>query len=126
MCDRCTELEEEVAWLRSELGIRADAEQGNRLRSAFSVTPGEAAVLMRLYAAGGRLVTLSQLCQAAPSMDEAGERDDLRIMRVYVSRIRKKMGVGAILLAYGRGYSLSPEAQARVRSVVEIVAQRAA
>jgi DNA-binding response OmpR family regulator len=120
MCERCAELEERVAWLESELGIRDDAELGEHLRQRMGLTPAEGHMLMRLYLAHGKIVTTAQLEDAIPPFDPTAPRDS-NVVRVYVSRLRRKLGIGrgAIKSAWGRGYSLSAEAACIVGSVLD-------
>jgi DNA-binding response OmpR family regulator len=125
MCDRCEELQERVAWLESELGIRDDGEKVDRLRRAFRVRPAEIRLLLRLYRAGGHLVTHDQLLDAIPASDHARDRDS-NIVRVYVNRLRGGLGQDAILRCYGLGYQLTEVGLARVSAAMEPALARAA
>lgn len=103
MCVRCDKLEEEVAFLKSELGLQHAADHLHRLCVAFGVSPGPAHVLGHLYAAK-RPVMAWQLAEALPGRDDR----DFEVARVYVSRLRKVMGRGAIETFHGHGYRLAP------------------
>ena len=121
MCARCDELLERVAWLESELGIRNRAEEAVRL--GFKLSPSEARILLRLYHAGGRLVTLAQLDDAAPAFDPSGDREYV-VGRVYAYRLRMRMGGDTIRGVRGQGYHLSPEGVAAVCAVIQPMAAR--
>lgn len=111
-CAHCEDLKEEVAYLKSELGLRNDAERVEQLRRQ-GVRPAEAAMLCRLYAAGGKLVTVDQLEEAIPAKDPARERTT-PFVRTYASRIRSRMGRDIIGNMWGRGYYLTDRGMAVV------------
>lgn len=105
MCDRCDDLEERVAWLESELGLRGELERVDVFRAA-GLAPAEGLLVSRLYAARGRVVSREQLEEALPAIDPAGERV-CHIVRCYVSRVRAKLGHDAIATIWGGGYRLT-------------------
>lgn len=78
---RCEALEEEVAWLRSQLGTASDA-QRVLLQERLGVRPGEARMLMCLVDRAPRLARHEALLLAAGS---AAQR---KIVDCYIARLR--------------------------------------
>lgn len=106
-CPRCADLEEEVAFLKSELGIRDDAEELHDLKLSLGLRgTTEASVLRRMFDAGGRVVMKVQLQEAIPARDDVRDRL-LKEVDIYVCRLRKRLGAQAIETVYGKGYRLS-------------------
>lgn len=107
------ELEEEVAYLRSELGITDDATSIAALRDTYGLPPAASRVLMSLYLARGRVLSKDQISDSLPvvTRDTWSER---KLADVYVCRIRAKIGHAAIKTAWGAGYYLTPEGIAKV------------
>lgn len=118
MCARCEELEEEVAFLKSELGLRSSADELRRLKAAFDLTPQEARIVLAMARAKGKPVMRVQLEEL---INERSHKDECayNLPSVYVAKIRRKLGKEAVITAWGSGYSLSPEALERVRAVLE-------
>jgi DNA-binding response OmpR family regulator len=115
MCSRCAELEERVAWLEGELGLRTAAAARHALCRAFKITPGEAAMLATLHAAKGKFVsTWLLLDTTAPSRDDRSPNS----VSVRIYWLRAKLGKGAIETVYGAGYRLSEPGQALVAAVL--------
>lgn len=117
MCDRCAELEERVAWLESELGLRVDADEIYVLQRAFGLAPGEAHLVRALYAARGRTLTHLQILDAIPSPGGLEDRSFTNI-NTLICRVRKGLGRDAIITVWGRGYQISPIGAERIRSVL--------
>jgi len=124
-CDRCAkfadllaERDERIACLEGELGLRANAEAMARLRSVWGVTPAEAQVLMHLHGAQGRLVNEKLIEDALPRNDHATDRSGYAIVKVYVSRLRTKLGRDVIETVWGRGYKITPEGMAKVEAIL--------
>lgn len=107
MCSRCEELEEEVAYLRSELGEEIEADAADRVRRALRLSPDQAAIVLTLYRAGGRPVSMVRIDEALPV--RAADRG-LEVLRTKVSQIRRELGKGFILSARPGGYRLPPPA----------------
>lgn len=119
MCARCAELEEEVAYLKSELGLRRLPTDIDRLRRHFGLANGDAELLHALYAAKGRVVTRMQCMDATSSRPDREDDDrDLKMIDVRICRIRKPLGKDAILNVWSTGYRLSPEGIARVGAAI--------
>lgn len=114
-CVRCEELAGELAYLRSELGLRATADEIASLRAAFGLSVGQARVTLLLAKASGS-VTKAQIEEAVPRRDE-----DLRCStapKVYICRIRHKLGQDTIANVWGAGYSLTPAGRAKIAAAM--------
>lgn len=123
MCARCDDLEEQVAYLTSELGLQVRTDAIARLRLALrAATPVHhgalscAQMLAALYAADGRPLSRYQILEAVPS---PSDRDrDAKIVDVWVCAARKALGRELIANVWGQGYQLSPEGMERVAYIV--------
>lgn len=125
MCDRCAELEEEVAYLKSELASWSSEQCVETLARVLRIRPAAAKTLARLYASGGRLVGIRALMEA--TADPACDDDrDYNVVKVHVWNLRQVLGRDAIQTAWGRGYSLTETGVARVAAILEPVRQEAA
>lgn len=118
MCERCEELEEEVAYLKSELGIREAGERIHLLRAALGVRPAVASFLLRLYDARGKLVTHQQLVDALPAVWCDREDRHEPITRVYCAYARKALGRDGIETVWREGYRLSATARDRIEVIL--------
>lgn len=106
--ERIAELEEEVAYLRGELGLMKTADDVAKLRRAFRLTPQEAHLVLALYGAHGRPLSHYQLLERIPSIWR-GEHCSDNLTRVYVSKARKKLGIADyIATLWGHGFCLTP------------------
>lgn len=106
--DRLARLEEEVAFLRRELGDMVTANQVHALRAAIGMEPQQARLVLRLYHAGGRIVPLQQLASVL------GENTDAGALKVHFSRLRRRFGCDWVENAYALGYRLTPAGTAVV------------
>jgi DNA-binding response OmpR family regulator len=128
MCGRCMELEERVAYLEGELGLRLQADQVARLRevllgATMGVTRGRAQpaeAVLALYRAKGRPVTKWQLMDAVPPASGVANDDerDPKIVNVWVCVARKGLGADAISTVWGRGYQMTVAGMARVTEIL--------
>lgn len=75
---------------------------------ADGLAPGEIATMCVLIKAKGRIVNTFMIEEAIPKRDHTLDRD-MRIVDVYISNIRKKLGKDAIITVWGRGYRVSQE-----------------
>ncbi len=114
-CAHCEELAEEVAYLKTELAFVVAKDFRVSLREKLGLETSEAAVVEALYAAKGRVVDHSTLMDALPT-----ENDDRHhnIIKVYVCRIRSKIGRNAIRTVYSEGYGLTPEGLQTIAAVL--------
>lgn len=109
-CSHCEALQEEVAYLRSELGLRVDLDHQARLRQALSLRPQTARLILILHAARGRTVPRAQLEEALPGAEDRGSN----YLSVYVSFARKALGRDSIETVWGQGFRLSPATLAQL------------
>lgn len=113
MCARCEELEDEIAWLRSELGASVDATTLAAIRGRFSLTRAQAIIVMCLFNAKCRVVSFARLAEATPVGVRSGE-SDCQLVRSHICRIRKVVGEDAIETVRGDGWRISNEFYSRV------------
>lgn len=111
-CPHCADKDERIAWLESELGLRADAARLNDLRTRLRLAPREAKIALLLASASG-VVTHAQIEEAIPEPRGDNFRHETFI-RVYIAKLRDKLGSASIESVYGLGYQMRPEAKQRV------------
>lgn len=112
------ELEEEVAFLRDELGLSKQGARAAALVTAFGVTAMEAQLIAVLFGAKGRPVSnliLEERLETA--RNKGGSRPGF--IGVYVCRLRKYLGPLSITNVWGQGYAMSPEGLAKVSAALE-------
>lgn len=115
MCARCEELEDEVAWLKSELGLALSDSEIFAVRKAFDITHGEACLMLALYKARDKVLSKALCMAAMPSPGPSKEDDrDWKMADMIVHKIRKKAGRDLIATSHGHGYQITPEGAARV------------
>lgn len=106
--ERVAELEEEVAYLKRELGLSLHLSHLRAL-TAQGLTLGEARVILALYHAKGRPLNADQIADATNRMPAS--------IKVLVCRARRaEFGVET---RYGLGYSLNTESRAHVAEILE-------
>lgn len=116
-CPNCHELTLRVEALEQVLGVVSDLGEGGvtqQIRRAFGLTPGQARIVSRLFAAEGRLVP----CDALEG--EANAHRWSRSLPVQVSRIRANLGYDAIAThRHPSGYSLSTGGLIAIRQALQ-------
>ncbi len=112
------DLEEHVAFLRSELGVQVHGDKIARIRQAYRATNSTAHMILRLYEARGKPVSVEQLLESLPSPSKSEDRS-LQLVAVFGVRVREALG-GQDTLENVRsfGYRLSDDARARVAIVL--------
>jgi len=129
MCDRCSELEEKIAWLEGELGLQMRQTDLAKVQRYLHVAAGISAlgggkatsvaeVVLALYQARGRVVSKLQLMEAAPPDSALYDERNPKIVDVWIWRARNGLGSGAIGTSWGRGYYLTPEGLAKVSRIL--------
>lgn len=111
MCERCAQLEEELAWLKGERDIEVSLSRVDLMRRRFRLEPAGARLLLTLYDAQGRVVphlALEEACSRDPDMVASNS------LKVHVHRARNALGDGVIETAPGMGYRMTPLGRARV------------
>ncbi len=110
MCARCEELEEEVAYLKGELGELTNTTREYETRKRLGLKPQECKLLAALYSArrsgfvaGGYLLDIIE----ANGKKKTELNDPQRSLLVYIHRIRKQLGRDAIENVWGHGYRLT-------------------
>ena len=104
------ELKDEIAYLRGELGLALDATKIHRLRKYF---PGAgrvgAAMLLMLYAAKERGLSVLQLLEGVPREFRNDNIDniDQKQVSVVICRMRARMGDDVFENIWGFGYRLT-------------------
>lgn len=125
-CPRCEQLEEEVAYLKAELGLVVGSDDIQALRGAMrdAGSPDRigrtspASVVMALYRAKGRTLSKYQLMEAIPPRDRAEDDRNEKIVDVWICRARKGIGRDALENIWGKGYRLTPVGMARVAAIL--------
>jgi len=118
MCPRCAELEDEVRFLKRELGLDVEKNKVGRLQTMLAITPHQARILYVLYAARGRIVTADALDEMIPA--EGGEtRDSLEVFKVQICKMRRAVGSNAIQNVWGKGYRITHLGQMVVEEALE-------
>jgi len=123
MCPHCAELEEQIAYLKSELALSMSEDKLARLRKALGLTPSEVRILLALYQARGRFCSVYMLDEAAPATI-SGDRN-VKHIDVRICRIRKRIGKAAIENEWGRGYRLNDLGRLLVEEALEVQARAA-
>lgn len=116
MCAQCEQLKEEVAYLRSELGLQLDASRVAALQRAFGLSHHKARLVLVLFNAKGRVVSQAQLDDALP-LKYTGERSS-NFINATVCQLRKQIGKAAVENVFGVGYRISDEMRARAATAL--------
>lgn len=107
------DLEEEIAYLRRELGFAIDTDKEARVRTKLKLQPQEARLILALNATG-RVMSRAHLeC----SLNRAWDSENIKIVDVYVSRIRKKLP-GSIETFRPYGYAITPQGKAALGEIL--------
>lgn len=108
--------EEELAWLRAELGMVQTNEEIAALKRAFGIYDQHARILLALKS--GRLLTTGQLGDRLPSVFSE-DRDDTTLVRTLMCRLRRALPTDAIQNEWGIGYRLTKTGTEAVASALE-------
>jgi len=120
------ELEDEVAYLRSELGLMRDDDDVAALRQAYPMPRSAARLVLALRAAGQRGLTYQQLDEALPQTRGPDGERQLKVLTVWACHARKALGSDAIQTIWGRGFRISPQGAARVDAALNTQHKRSA
>lgn len=102
------ELEEEVAYLRGELGLTISAAAVGAVKAATGMSDGPARVLLALYHSKGRPLAKYQILDAAPAQRTERDRDP-KLADVWINRIREAAGHDTVRTIWGRGHAITPD-----------------
>ncbi len=114
-CDTCAELRERIAYLESELRIQADDTEFARVKSAFRLEPMSTRIVLALWKVRGDVISRWRLEELIRG---DGEDCSEGLLKVHISRVRKRMGGDPVENVWGRGYRLTGEALGRVDAAV--------
>lgn len=104
--ERIAELEELVAYYKGELGLVHLSDLTQKIGRRWRLTPHEAALVGALVAAKGRACTKTHLVDA---IYEGRDEPELKIIDVFVCKVRRKFGDGMIDTLWGKGYAATAE-----------------
>jgi hypothetical protein len=99
-------LQEEVAHLRRELGLVRDRSAETAFAARWGLTGTEAKVLSHLFQKKGGLATKESTMDALYS--GSADEPEIKIVDVFICKMRKKIGADRIETSWGRGYRLTP------------------
>jgi DNA-binding response OmpR family regulator len=109
------ELEEEIAYWRSEFCVVQEDQALQSLRKAFAWTPVTSRYALALREAGGRTVARWLLDGEVPSK----QGRDSNSAAVQICLIRRSLGHNAVKTDWGRGYAITPEGAAKLNAVLK-------
>jgi hypothetical protein len=112
--DRISELEEENAHLKRQLGLLADTAMVTKVMRRWRLTGKEAQLLVALHDAKGRACSKDHLLDVLYGQ---GEGPEIKIIDVFVCKVRAKIGADKITTVWGRGYMLSTVGQTALDAV---------
>lgn len=112
------ELEDEVVYLRGELGLTTSASAIGAVKAATGLSDGPARVLLALYRAKGRALAKHQILDAVPAQRTVDDRDP-KLVDVWVCRVREATFPDAIKTIWGQGHAITPEGAELVAKAIE-------
>jgi DNA-binding response OmpR family regulator len=122
-CPDCAKLRARIAILEGDLNdltlmlTDPTADEHRAMKEAFGLQGNEASILLALYRAHGRCVSIENLLQARIK-DYAKHGGTDAVLKVYIVRIRKKVGKEAVANNWGVGYSITPEGITTVKAAL--------
>ena len=114
--ERIDELETELDMLKRDLGHSADDVDIDRLNRRWKLTGLETRIVLILHRRKGAVVNKESLLSAL--YDNSPETPAIKIIDVFVCKIRAKVGADFIATAWGHGYRLTPSGMAQVSAVL--------
>lgn len=116
-CDHCEELKEEIRFLQRELSLRGAEESINRFVIEWGLTRKEAEILAALNRRPGSVIPREMLWD---TLYLNGDYEPaVKIIDVFMSKLRAKLAPEFILSVWGTGYLLS---EAGVKACAEVLA----
>lgn len=112
------ELEDEVVYLRGELGLTTSASAIGAVKAATGLSDGPARVLLALYRTKGRALAKHQILDTVPAQRTIDDRDP-KLADVWICRIRQATCFEAVDTVWGQGYAISPTGRAIVEKALE-------
>ncbi len=111
------EMQAELTYLRSELGLVAENEDIAALRRGLGVREQVARIVLALKS--GRLLTPQQIGDRLPSVF-AEDRDDITLVRTLMCQARQQLGPNTIINEFGIGYRMTEAGRARVGELLAL------
>jgi DNA-binding response OmpR family regulator len=112
------QLREERDYWKAEAEGRTDDGVRSTLQSVFGLARQEARLLEELRRRPGCALKESLFMAAWSEADKRGRDPSLKILDIYVCKLRRKLGADAIITRWGRGYELAPEMRARINQAL--------
>lgn len=116
-CIHCAAARDEIAELRSALGLSGRLTDQRLIERRFGLTRAQAKLCQALYDAAGRVVPRCTLEKVA--LTEAGYEGGSNVLSVHICRVRAKLGSTTIDTAEG-GYAMTPVGRALVYTALKI------
>lgn len=119
MCARCADLEAEIASLRQALGVSILTAEISALTKVLRVSPQEAWLLVTLYRAPRPMRSQLLAVNMPVHTIDPEDRTTAHIV-VMVSKLRSRLGAGAILTAWGTGcYSIGEQGRRLIAEALD-------
>lgn len=123
-CQHCEELKDEIAFLKRELGLQADADLVSTVHHALRQTRKtnregrlqSAHFIALLYRAHGRMVSYDALLGTVPGI--GGIDREFGLVKVWAHGARKALGHDAIETVWGRGFRMTEIGMKRVAELL--------
>lgn len=101
------DLQGEVTHYKRELGIMRSRDNFAAYQARWALTPTECLILDTLYTRRGRVTTKQAVMDSL--YQQSADEPEIKIIDVYICKIRGKVGRGNILTCWGNGYQLGPD-----------------
>lgn len=111
MCNRCDDLEEQVAYWKAAAGALHDQDILAGLRVNVGLSGKQAMLLDALHRRKGRPVRTSDLLDLIGSAECTDQ-----LIKVFVTKIRQKLGRDAIRTERAFGYAIGPAGSAAIEA----------
>jgi DNA-binding response OmpR family regulator len=119
MSERIAELEEQVAYWKSEAQGRYVEQDLAALITRFQMTPHEALILIDLLTAYPRSVQKYALMDRLPPVRSLKRVNETNNLRVHISNIRRKVSdKNVIKVVWGQGYRLGDGWKDRIKGEI--------
>jgi DNA-binding winged helix-turn-helix (wHTH) protein len=118
LLDYADQMEELTKQLRQDAGLAPDQAMLTRLSAHWRLTSKEGSLLSFLYRRGGVAASKEQIMTAVYGL--ADDVPEIKIVDVFVCKIRGKVGADAIITDWGRGYRLSAECLEKITALLAI------
>lgn len=130
LAERVVELEEEVAYLKGELGLVVDADRLGRLVAASQRVSesrrgfgqGGSWIALALYGAGNKGLPKTFLLDNMPRGEMTEGLSDT-IVNVYIHKIRSIIGKDSIFTRYG-GYAMTDVGRSKINELLRLDDER--